>query len=571
MSKFTLSTYQQAIVDAYKNGTENIFINALAGCSKTTILVELSKYTDKYSVFLAFNKSIQEELKERITNPKFKTYTFNGLGYMIMNHNWDRMEDERIKKNIAPSHKRSLVLEPYKSKQNASQVMKLFKDKINIDEGDEDYLTMIYDIATLYDLCRQRLVNLSDEQDIQNTIDFYELFTDVFIPSNIVEIMQHMLELDKSQFFNDGLIDFTDQLYLTYIMVISQQWKMEMFHTFENIYCDEGQDLSRLQQLFIGILKRRKTTRIVIVYDKNQAIYSFNGADCHSVDTLKRLYQAKEMELPINYRCPYKHLEYVRRKFDIPIQPRPDAPEGTLRRIDYENIGNYIKKGDCILARKNSDLCKVMLQLLKMGHSVYIRDESLVKSIISKITTFKKILKEDLSKMSEVIDALFEEQERKEQEKIDKLVNEGKIESSEDMSLSNNTIDLLECIMIIYDNYKLKYKNDVHKLNSFDIFINYVETLLQTKNVKNSIQCVSIHQAKGKEYDRVFILNEAKVYYELGRNADQIQQEINLSYIALTRSKDTIYLVSEPIDEDDEDFDTMMFTDFDENTANEIW
>jgi superfamily I DNA/RNA helicase len=215
-----------------------------------------------------------------------------------------------------------------------------------------------------------------------------------------------------------------------------------------------------------------------------------------------------------------------------------------------------------------------MLYLLSMGYSVYMRDETLVNSIISKITTFKKLLKEDLSKLPEVINTLFEEQEKKEQEKLDKLINEGKVDSSNDLSLSNNVIDLLDCIMVIYGNYKRKYINDNKKLNSFKDFIKFVEALLQTKDTKNSIQCTSIHQAKGKEYNRVFILNEAKVYYELGRSADQVQQEVNLSYIALTRSKDTIYLVEKPEDEDDEyeeDFATIMFTDYDENTANEIW
>jgi hypothetical protein len=227
MSEFKLSTYQQAIVDEYKNGTENLFINAFAGSAKTTMLIELSKHTDKYSVFLAFNKSIQEELKERIKNPKFKTYTFNGLGYMIMNHNWDKMEEERLKKNIAPSHKRNLILEQYKSRQNASQVMKIFKDKIGLDESDENYITMMYDIATLYDLCRQRLVNLSSEEDLLDTIEFYDLFNDVWIPLNIVEIMEQMLELDKIQFFNDGIIDFTDQLilHILWLFLNNGKWK----------------------------------------------------------------------------------------------------------------------------------------------------------------------------------------------------------------------------------------------------------------------------------------------------------------------------------------------------------
>ena len=46
-----------------------------------------------------------------------------------------------------------------------------------------------------------------------------------------------------------------------------------------------------------------------------------------------------------------------------------------------------------------------------------------------------------------------------------------------------------------------------------------------------------------QEYNRVFILNRARVYTEFGRTSDQRKQEQNLSYIALTRSKDVIYLV----------------------------
>lgn len=554
MGEFKLSKYQQAIVDEYKNGTENLFINAYAGCSKTTVLVELSKYTDKYSVFLAFNKSIQEELKERITNPKFRTYTFNGLGYMIMSHNWDKMEDERLKNNIAPGHKRSLKIEPYKSRQNASKVLKMFKDTIGLNEDDDSYIQMLNDIATLYDLCRQRLINLSNENDVLDVIDFYDLFNDVFIPSNIVTCLENMLELDKSQFFNDGIIDFTDQIYITYIMVITGKWKMEMFHTFENIFLDEVQDMSKLQQLFVGILKRRKTTRLVFVGDQNQAIYGFNGSDCHSINTIKKLYSSKEMELPINYRCPIKHLEYVQRKFDIPIQPRPNAPEGSIKQISYESIKKYIAPGDCVLARKNKDLCRVMLDLLSMGYSVYMRDETLVNSLITKITQFKKTLN-DLSKMPEIINTLVQEQEQKEQERLDKLINEGKVDTSGEVDLSNNVVDMLDCILIIYDNYVKTYRNDKKKLNSFNDFIDFVKSLLKTKDTKNSIQCVSIHQAKGKEYDRIFILNKAKIYYELGRNADQVQQEINLSYIALTRSKDSIFLVEKPEDEQDNDDD----------------
>ena len=82
--------------------------------------------------------------------------------------------------------------------------------------------------------------------------------------------------------------------------------------------------------------------------------------------------------------------------------------------------------------------------------------------------------------------------------------------------------------------------------------------MLKTDGTKDSIQCVSIHQAKGKEYNRVFILNNARVHYELASNPDQTQQEKNLSYIALTRSKDILFLVNSPPDDDDYDME-MLF------------
>ena len=57
---------------------------------------------------------------------------------------------------------------------------------------------------------------------------------------------------------------------------------------------------------------------------------------------------------------------------------------------------------------------------------------------------------------------------------------------------------------------------------------------------------------KRYEYKRVFILNRARVYTEYGRNIDQRKQEANLSYIALTRSKDTIFLVASNRSKQDE-------------------
>ena len=65
---------------------------------------------------------------------------------------------------------------------------------------------------------------------------------------------------------------------------------------------------------------------------------------------------------------------------------------------------------------------------------------------------------------------------------------------------------------------------------------------------------MSIHKSKGLEAENVFILNEAKPFEKLGRSKDMIQQENNLSYVAITRAKENLYLVKRVENSENEDF-----------------
>ena len=61
------SKYQQAIYKAFQLTNKNISISAVAGSGKTTVLLELLNFVpkDSTSLFLAFNNSIVDELRER--------------------------------------------------------------------------------------------------------------------------------------------------------------------------------------------------------------------------------------------------------------------------------------------------------------------------------------------------------------------------------------------------------------------------------------------------------------------------------------------------------------------------
>ena len=68
MSEFKPSEYQKEIFDFIKHGVGNAVIDAKAGSGKTTTMVEGIKYVpkDMKAIFVAFNKSICEELEERL-------------------------------------------------------------------------------------------------------------------------------------------------------------------------------------------------------------------------------------------------------------------------------------------------------------------------------------------------------------------------------------------------------------------------------------------------------------------------------------------------------------------------
>ncbi len=73
------SPQQQAVFEAVKEPSQNILIQACAGSGKTTTIGEAMKFGGSRPVFLAFNKSIQEELSKR--NPLGAAQTLNSLGF----------------------------------------------------------------------------------------------------------------------------------------------------------------------------------------------------------------------------------------------------------------------------------------------------------------------------------------------------------------------------------------------------------------------------------------------------------------------------------------------------------
>lgn len=529
---YELSKYQQDIIKAFRETEDNLFISARAGTGKTFLLLELVKYIDTYSVFLAFNKSIQQEISSKITNPKFKTYTFNGIGYQILLKN---MEEKYPKVKI--------TLDNFKTQKIVKPLIdKFIKRKLSWDEK-SDY---IEEIGTLWELCKCTLTNIEDEDAVFSLIEKHWLFEHFSEPDNICEILQEIKKENLRMLFEEGIINFSDQLYITVNEIKDKNWTVPPYLLFYNILVDEAQDTNRCQQVLIFFLKR-KGARCIFVGDKFQAIYEFSGADAHAYETIKTMHKCEEFLLPINYRCGRTHLNLVNNRWkEIGIEAAPDAIEGNIKRIQVDALFKMVKEGDFILSRKNSDLIDIALRLLKESKSIYIKD----KEIVNKTIKFVK----RHSKKSETINDLksqieFEQRKNKKQkDKLEEQLRKGEIAQEEFDAHDFNAgyLDILECVVFLIDNY-IAEKN--HK-KTIDDFLNYIPKKLNTENKNGCVVCTSIHQAKGLEADNVFVLNEGREFFEFARTAEQRQQEKNLSYVALTRAKKNLYLVRGSLNND---------------------
>ena len=545
--EYKLSKYQEAIIDAYRNTKDNLFISARAGTGKTFLLTEIAKYIDTYSVFLAFNKSIQLEILTKITNPKFKTYTFNGIGYLILLKN---MEDKHPKVKV--------TLDNFKTQKIIQKTIdKYIKRKLSWDEK-TDYVD---EISAVWEMCKCTLTNIEDSEAMDHLIRVHGFFEHIDEPDNLSNWLQDIKTENYRMAIEEGIINFSDQLYITVNKLRDKEWTVPPYLMFYNILVDEAQDTNRCQQVLVFFLKR-KDARCIFVGDKFQAIYAFSGADAHAYETIKTMHNCKEFLLPINYRCGKKHLTLVNKKWtEIGIEPAPDAIDGTVQNIHINRLFDKVQEGDFILSRKNSDLIAIALKLLKEGKAIYIKDKEIVNKTLKFVKRHSKKTDTIYELKSQI--AFEQRKNKKKQELLEEQFQKGEISADvlESVNFNAGYLDILECVVALIDNY-ISEKNHGNKV---DDFLDYIPKKLNTEDKNGCVVCTSIHQAKGLEADNVFVLNEAKEFFEFARTSEQRQQEKNLSYVALTRAKKNLYLVRGTLDDNDYDNNNFDDDDFDDD------
>ena len=305
---------------------------------------------------------------------------------------------------------------------------------------------------------------------------------------------------------------------------------------------DEAQDMDKDEyNLINALMEQNEDMRVIAVGDDDQNIYEFRGANAKYLEQFIEVNKAVKHELVENYRSKNNLVDFTNqfvkqiqhRLKETPIIPK-QADNGKIKLVRYQS-GNLISPlvhdilttgltgTTCVLTKTNEEALQITGLLLKheMQAKLIQSNDGFSLYNLSEVRFF-------LSQLSLADDVFIINEENwvnAKQELITKFRHSKKLEVC-----SNIIKDFEET------NPKKKYKSDL------EVFIR--ESKLEDFFNENgeSIFVSTIHKAKGKEFDNVFMMLE-----NFNPATDEARRQL---YVAMTRAKQnlTIHLNSNFLD-----------------------
>lgn len=516
--KFKPSKEQTNIFKFILEDNKNAVISAVAGSGKTTTLIQSLELipNDKSILFMAFNKSIANELKDRVPKDKMidvrtvHSFGFSLLGgYIIDNNKYRKILKDIIDYSITNNN--HLISQYNFNQESLSYVKKILvfiNDKLEIDD-------FVSDVLSLSNLNRLSLVNFEDETNgIEETKKLSRQYsvTSINNESNVAWYLSKIgLSFDKS-------IDYTDMICLPIILDLPTP-------QYDFVYIDECQDLNTCQRLLMQKAMKPETGRFIAVGDPKQSIYGFAGADHESYQKLKNIPNTIELPLSCTYRCLPKIVETVKDINPKIISYKKDKSGSVIESFSYKDI----KDGDMVLCRNTFPVVSLCVRLLSEGKKSFIIGSDIGLSLKTLIK--KQQRKSEEFNMENVFSRLYNEKEKM----VEKIMSTQRLSNSEandenSVILFNEKIQVIEAL-----SYNTTDPNMVIK--KID------ELFSDTK--KTGICLSNIHKSKGLEAERVFILHKELMPSKYSKLPWELEQERNLQYVAYTRAKSCLGFITD--------------------------
>lgn len=490
----TPSPFQQAIFDWIKTGTGDAVVEAVAGSGKTTTAVaSMNLIPESESVlFLAFNKSIAEELAERA--PKHADVrTLNSLGLRT----WMKFAGSVQVNGNKTRDIMDANISPFELRKYGQAVRRL----VGVAKSQGLVPSTVRRARGLIPDTVENWEGLIDHFDIdlgENSTSEDE--------QHAIELARQVLTISCGQIHG---VDFDDQLYMPVIFGVAP-------NKYQWVFVDEAQDLSPIQHRLVE-MARKTGGRIVAIGDSRQAIYGFRGADSNSMKNFQKRLNATTLPLSICYRCPQSHIKLA--KTLVPqIEAAPTAPEGEIMHLGSQWSATIFRNDDLVICRNGAPLVRAAYSILAQKVPVRILGRDLGTGLVNLIKKLKPQNTDDL--ITRLVKWSTKEIER--------------LRAKDPDGSTDRIDDKVETIMTFIDMFP----------NAGPQGICQEIERLYSDNTGDILTLSTIHKAKGLEAHRVFILNPELMPSKGARLPWQKDQEANLQYVAYTRAKHTLAFIT---------------------------
>ena len=472
------------------NSTGNIIINAVAGSGKTTTIIEYAKARSKNSkiLYLAFNKSVKLEAVKKFTDA--------GL------------DNVKVETAHSLAYKRIVFKNHYKVKAHGYKTHEI-ADLLGLQRTGEKHAEYI--VANHINKFVTYFCN-SDKQKVQE-LNYLDVISDskakTFV-NTFYKYIEKQTRLLLSK-MDKGEIEITHDFYLKKFQISNPALP------FDYILFDEGQDAS---PVMLDIFFKQRATK-VIVGDTYQQIYGWR----HAVNSLEKA-NFKTYRLSTSFRFSQDianlAVEILKWKKHL-FEHKPVLINGKGAKKDL--------KSKAILARTNLGL------LAKAIENVV--EKKKVKHIYFEGNINSYTYADDGASLYDVLNLY----NKKRKQIKDKLIREMKdINDLEEYIKKTDDVQLSMMVDIVKD-----YGNDIPNI------IKTIKRMHVENDEKEKAEMIfsTVHRCKGMEYDIVQIANDFITEQKLeklktGRKEEidisKLNEEINLLYVAITRTKNRLHI-----------------------------
>jgi len=547
--------FSEEQLKAIKNFDKRILLLAGAGAGKTTTLIEKISYIieknliSPYEILaITFTNKAMKELKERIAKKfdekianRMTVSTFHGLCYRIIKENYEKLG---YSKDIT-----------------------------------------IYDEYDSFDL----LIEIND--DLGRPLSERKL-KNIFNKKNKDSTERRIISEYNFRLKRDNAVDFS--MMLKSVVELFKISKIQEYYRrkWRYVLVDEYQDTNDIQYEFLKLLN---PNYLFVVGDPDQSIYGWRGANIKIIlNFLELEKESKILKLQNNYRSGKKIVDIANEliknnigrleKTLIPKREIESNIEVTTLKNEVEEsefVANKIKEllnlgvnpnEIAVLYRKNSQSA-FLSEILRseeirftVSKKYDVLGTSSAREIINLIKLAKRRNNSFLAKQFFRKTLKYEPIEilRLESEATNKGISILKKWEETHKKFIEYNDDLIAIISAIFDEFKFyeyydiysEKKNDYTRFakfidkwaskfgNNTDEFLKWLllkdETDFFDLEDKESVKLMTIHTAKGLEFENVFIIGCNDGNYPAGKSSD-FEEERRLFYVAITRAKKNLF------------------------------